>query len=165
MKILIATLVYVTLHFTCVLASKDCDTPADCYIKAIAILENDRAEMRRQMDSYEKKLEEANKKYQESLKQVESDFENKHQQCQNQISSLNQQLMNEVDSVRRSILHNLECASSHAGGRWVGCPGGFKAVSCSCGSACGSWTIDHGNNSCNCHCGEWAEVVCCRLTQ
>ncbi len=43
--------------------AKDCETPADCYIKSIAILQQDRTEMRKQMDEVQKKLQETEEKY------------------------------------------------------------------------------------------------------
>jgi hypothetical protein len=141
--------------------SKDCDTPVDCYTKSIALLQQDRAEMRRQLDEYQKKLQESEQKYENLLNQAKSDFEAKYQTCQNNLNAVTQQLTNSINEVRSAIPHQILYASSHTAGRVADCPNGFNAVSCSCGSGCGSWSLS--GPRCNCQCGEWASAVCIRL--
>jgi hypothetical protein len=58
--------------------SNDCKNPVDCYTKAIAILQEDRAEMRRQLDLYQNK-------YEETQKQL-NEYSNKFQKLNNELN-------------------------------------------------------------------------------
>ncbi|KAJ6668203.1 hypothetical protein lerEdw1_015580 [Lerista edwardsae] len=41
---------------------------------------------------------------------------------------------------------------------------GYKAVSCACGMACGSWNL-RGDSGCHCQCAgiDWTSATCCRI--
>ena len=146
-----------------IIKCEDCKTPAECYIKAISILQRDREEMRSQMDIYEKKLQETVAKYENLLNTAKTEMQGKYEKCQNDLNTSNENLNQSINSVRGSILRDLQCTSVHQGGNVAACPGGFRAVSCSCGSGCGSWGLDHNSGACRCGCGEWTTVTCCKL--
>ncbi|XP_069460691.1 uncharacterized protein [Ambystoma mexicanum] len=59
----------------------------------------------------------------------------------------------------------LDCTSVLTRGAVSTCPDGYKAASCSCGSACGSYDI---RSETTCHCGcpriDWTSAYCCRIT-
>ncbi len=79
--------------------SADCSTPADCYIKALATLNQDREEMRRQLDSYQSMYDQAgreNQKLKENLNQLENTFTSK-------ISELSQNLNNQLQDVKNYL--------------------------------------------------------------
>jgi len=154
-------------------STEDCKTPFECYLKAVETLKTDRAEMRRQIDSLSNQYKEDLQNYENKLKETTVKYEellnNSKAECNNQINILNQNLQNlqnninqRVTDVYNSIPRNLALTGTHQGGSYSGCPAGYIAVSCSCGSGCGSWDIQNGN-TCHCSCGEWTSAFCLKL--
>ncbi|XP_061405029.1 EMI domain-containing protein 1-like isoform X1 [Lethenteron reissneri] len=58
----------------------------------------------------------------------------------------------------------ISCINVSSRGATASCPTGHIAVSCSCGSACGSWDIPN-DSTCHCQCGgiDWTSARCCQL--
>jgi len=155
------------------LTEENCQTPFECYLKAVEILKSDRAEMRRQMDflndqylknmqEFEKRLIETTAKYEDMLNQSKIN-------CNEQIKNLNQNFQNfqtlvdqRINQVNNSIPHHLGLTGTHSPGLFSSCPVGYTAISCSCGSGCGSWEIQN-EKTCHCGCGEWTSAFCLKL--
>uniref|UniRef100_A0A8D0BHU5 Resistin n=1 Tax=Salvator merianae TaxID=96440 RepID=A0A8D0BHU5_SALMN len=58
----------------------------------------------------------------------------------------------------------LICLNVSSRGADVSCPSGYKATSCACGMACGSWDI-RGESGCHCQCSgiDWTSARCCKV--
>jgi len=109
----------------------------------------------------EKKLNETSAQYQGLLNQIKTE-------CNDQITNLRQNLNDSqntinqrVKQVEGSVPRHLSFTRVHQLGSQANCPDGFLPLSCSCGSGCGSWTIDGQN--CKCQCGEWTDANCFQL--
>ncbi|CAM9645222.1 uncharacterized protein LOC144940909 [Lampetra fluviatilis] len=60
--------------------------------------------------------------------------------------------------------NRISCRNVSSRGATTSCPTGHIAVSCSCGSACGSWDIPN-DSTCHCQCRgiDWTSARCCQL--
>ncbi|EDL21942.1 resistin precursor [Mus musculus] len=58
----------------------------------------------------------------------------------------------------------LNCWTVSSRGKLASCPEGTAVLSCSCGSACGSWDIRE-EKVCHCQCAriDWTAARCCKL--
>ncbi len=137
--------------------------------------------MKRITEESQYRLLESNLVFDRKLNEIKAELTEKLNTCQNQLNqakseliaslSANQKALAEatknlsssIDSVKTSIPKELNCTSPFTYGNTLICPVGFKAVSCSCGMACGSYTVNTDKNSCFCHCGELTRAVCCKF--
>nr|XP_032826398.1 collagen alpha-1(I) chain-like isoform X2 [Petromyzon marinus] len=60
--------------------------------------------------------------------------------------------------------NRISCTNVSSRGDTTSCPTGHIAVSCACGSACGSWDIPN-DSTCHCQCRgiDWTSARCCKL--
>nr|XP_056722855.1 resistin-like [Euleptes europaea] len=79
---------------------------------------------------------------------------------------INLMIKSSTEALVTSVLSKLDitCTSVNSRGANVSCPSGYKATSCACGMACGSWDI-RGNTACHCQCQniDWTSAQCCKL--
>ncbi len=88
MKYFILCLVsLVSLLMTSVIKCADCSTPADCYIKALALLNQDRDEMRRERDTLIKKIQDLENQLLNKFNEKTSDMDNKINTISNILSA------------------------------------------------------------------------------
>jgi hypothetical protein len=147
-------------------------------------------EVSKELDNAKKdfliKLDNSNKECDNKINNANKDFliqlDNSNKECNNKINNIKNEMFNEMNNMKNSYqnefnskqdqINNLNnrinsvkisCYGTSNKGRYVSCNPGYTAVSCSCGSACGSWNIE-GTGTCHCQCGEWAEVECCIIT-
>ncbi|XP_054833692.1 resistin-like [Eublepharis macularius] len=79
---------------------------------------------------------------------------------------INLMVKSSAEAIVSSILSKVDmiCTNVSARGADVSCPSGYKATSCACGMACGSWDI-RGNSDCHCQCRniDWTSARCCKI--
>ncbi len=90
--------------------------------------------------------------------EIKNSYQNELNSKQEQINNLN----NRINSL--NVPNKLSCYSAKNNGSHAGCNPGYIAVSCSCGSGCGSYHIEAEETTCHCECGEWTRVECCLIT-
>jgi DNA-binding MurR/RpiR family transcriptional regulator len=90
-------------------APTDCSTPADCYIRATALLQRDREEMRQQLDKYQSMYEglvKENQSLKDSILNLQSSFNSKMEEINN--TKLIEIGKSVVEKERDAVSHLLE---------------------------------------------------------
>ncbi len=104
------------LNIICVF-SQDCSSPADCYVKAIGLLKQDREEMKREKDIYQKLYEDLKTKMESVVNQHKSEMQELRNQVKSEMSgiknyintpwkNMNEQIGN-FSMVNENIIHCL----------------------------------------------------------
>ncbi|XP_028635661.1 resistin [Grammomys surdaster] len=80
--------------------------------------------------------------------------------------AINKKINQDFSSLLLAAIKNvgLHCWTVSSRGKLSSCPEGAAVMSCSCGSACGSWDVREGT-MCHCQCGsiDWTAARCCAL--
>jgi hypothetical protein len=154
--------IYLVILVISTKCEEECATPAECYLKAIATLKQDREEMRRVIDSMQTKLDEANRKYEIlSSTLAENETRLKTIEMDSTKNKTNDLQVQELST--SSEAPELNCISVKSGSRVTPCYTGYTTVGCNCGSSCNNWEIDMSGKFCNCKCGDISTAICCKI--